>query len=131
VTPSRTSPLLQTGTRFPKAARLAQTAEFQKLKRSGTSIHGKFVVLSVLREQSIAGARIGLITSRRVGGAVVRNRVRRRLREIVRADRALLVPDCWLVLIARQRAASTAFAELRQEWRSLATRGGLFVNAPA
>ncbi|HEX8310221.1 MAG TPA: ribonuclease P protein component [Chthoniobacteraceae bacterium] len=129
MTPSRTSPPRVKGTGFPKAARLASTGEFQKLKREGTSLHGKFIVLSVLRSATTSGARIGLITSRRVGGAVVRNRVRRRLREIVRADRALLAADCWLVLIARQRAAGAAFAELRDEWRSLATRGGV-LNVP-
>jgi ribonuclease P protein component len=72
--------------------RLARTGEFQKLKREGTSLHGKFIVLSVLRSATHFGRAIGLITSRRVGGAVVRNRVPRRLREIVRADRGRLVP---------------------------------------
>ncbi len=112
--------------RFPKSARLARASEFQKLKREGVSFHGKFMVLSVLhREETPAPTRIGIITSRRVGGAVVRNRVRRRLREIFRADRGLVAADRWLVLIARQRAAGAKFEELRAEWRGLAARAGL------
>lgn len=124
------NPLRRLSLSFPKSARLFRAAEFQKLKREGTSIHGKFMVLSFLRLASDAGPRIGLITSRRVGGAVVRNRVRRRLREIVRVDRPQMVPDCWLVLIARHRAASASFAELHTEWRLLATRGRLFATQP-
>jgi ribonuclease P protein component len=115
---------------FPKSARLYRAAEFQKLKREGTSLHGKFMVLSFLRSPSAAEPRVGFITSRRVGGAVVRNGVRRRLREIVRGDRAQLVRDCWLVLIARQRASSASFADLLAEWRLLARRGHLFLTQP-
>lgn len=84
------------------------------------------MVLSIIdRLQTQAVSRVGIITSRRVGGAVERNRVRRRLREIIRADRPIFLPDRWLVLIARQRATGANFEQLRDEWRSLATRAGL------
>ena len=83
------------------------------------------MVLSVLRPITTSTPRVGLITSRRVGNAVVRNRVRRRLREIVRADRVCLLGDLWFVLIARQRAASAEFHELRDEWKALASRAAI------
>ncbi len=109
--------------RFPKTARLARAGEFQKLKREGVSLHGKFMVLSVLKNQAgESSARLGIITSRRVGTAVARNRVRRRLREIVRVDRPSLTMGCWVVLIARQRAVEASFSQIRDEWRALATR---------
>jgi ribonuclease P protein component len=82
-----------------------------------------------LKNASPTEARVGLITSRRVGGAVVRNRVRRRLREIVRSDRAQLVHGLWIVLIARQQAAVASFEALRREWRQLAGRSAI-VTAP-
>lgn len=72
-------------------------------------------------------ARVGIITSRKVGPATVRNRVRRRLREIVRADRSQLASGCWVVLVARARAADAPFAALRDEWRRLAKRAGMLV----
>ena len=71
--------------------------------------------------------RIGLITSRRVGGAVERNRVRRRLREIVRASRGQLKDGVWLALIARQQAASASFEALREEWLTLARRSAILI----
>ncbi len=112
--------------RFPKAAHLCRVGEFAKLKREGQSFHGKLIVLSVLKSGEEAESRIGLITSRRVGGAVVRNRVRRRLREIVRSARPQLKAGLWLALIARQAAARASFQALRDEWTQLAQRSSIF-----
>ncbi len=111
--------------RFPKSAHLCRASEFAKLKRDGLSFHGKLMVLSVLASGEKMDPRIGLITSRRVGGAVVRNRVRRRLREIVRAARPQLKAGVWLALIARQAAARASFQALRDEWTQLAQRSAI------
>lgn len=84
------------------------------------------MVLSVLKVPlEPVSPRVGLITSRRVGNAVARNRVRRRLREIVRAEWPRLAAGFWFVVIARQRAADAAFQQLRDEWLALATRATL------
>ena len=96
------------------------------MKREGVSFHGKFIVLNVLKNVSDAEVRVGLITSRRVGGAVARNRVRRRLREIVRAARPDIAAGTWLTLIARQAAAGASFHHLNAEWQQLARRSSIF-----
>ncbi len=111
--------------RFPKSAHLCRAGEFAKLKHDGQSFHGKLMVLSVLASGEEMESRIGLITSRRVGGAVVRNRVRRRLREIVRAARPQLKAGVWLALIARQAAARATFQALHDEWTQLAQRSSI------
>jgi ribonuclease P protein component len=111
--------------RFPRSTRLTRAGEFSKLKREGVSFHGKLFVLSVLKPTPDSATRVGFITSRRVGGAVERNRVRRRLREIVRASLGDLREGAWLVLIARQGAARASFQALREEWQILARRGAL------
>jgi len=88
------------------------------------------MVLGVLKlSASDEPARIGFITSRRVGGAVVRNGVRRRLRELVRASRPKLRRGVWLVLIARAKAAHADFSALEKEWTVLARRAGIFASA--
>ena len=87
--------------RFPKSARLAQSFEFACVKQKGRSWPGRYLVMGVYRSGAEKAARIGLITSRRVGNAVLRNRVRRRLREIVRVERSRLQPGLWIVLVAQ------------------------------
>src|SRR5678809_1123012 len=108
--------------RFPKSARLFRASEFRRMKAEGVSFHGKFIVLSVLKDMPAPEVRVGLITSRRVGGAVVRNRVRRRLREIVRRHQHALGSGVWLVIIARPAAAAASFAALDDEWLRLMKR---------
>ncbi len=67
-------------------------------------------------------ARFGIITSRKVGGAVDRNLVRRRLREICRSQRPLVKAGLLVVVSAKASAATATFAELREEWLLLARR---------
>jgi ribonuclease P protein component len=115
-----------TGLSFPRSTRLTRAGDFARLKREGVSFHGKLFILSVLKSAPDSATRIGFITSRRVGGAVQRNLVRRRLREIVRVSLGEICQGAWLVLIARQAAARASFQALREEWQILATRGALF-----
>lgn len=118
--------------RFPKEARLRRGFEFARVKNEGRALHGKFFILSVLtKDLPPAALRVGLITSRRVGGAVVRNRVRRRLREIVRQARPQVREGVWLVLIARHTAARATYQELQSEWSALARRSGILRPASA
>ena len=110
---------------FPKSARLFRASEFQRMKREGSSFHGKFIVLSVLKNVPATEVRIGFITSRRVGGAVDRNRVRRRLREILRHARPQIHAGTWLTIIARQAAATASQQMLAAEWQQLARRSSV------
>jgi ribonuclease P protein component len=119
--------------RFPKAARLTRASEFRRVKEQGQSFHGRFIVLNVLKiaepsqspSQPLQAARIGFITSRRVGSAVVRNRVRRRLRELARLKRPQLRDGVWLVLIARASAVQASFQALERDWSTLARRAAI------
>jgi len=77
-------------------------------------VQGRFLRMTAAREEG--ETRFGLITSRRVGGAVVRNRVRRRLREICRLHRPQVLPGWLVVVSAKSSAASAGYEELREEW---------------
>ncbi len=92
-------------------------------------MHGRTMLLGVFDSGEAAGARTGIVTSRRIGSAVVRNRVRRRLREIVRHARPRLRDGIWLVVVAKPNAAKATFAMLRDEWAQLARRGGILREA--
>ena len=74
-----------------------------------------------------AMARAGFITSKQVGAAVVRNRTRRRLREIFRKHQHEIRAGIWIVTIASARATPETFRALEDEWLRLARRASIFV----
>ena len=86
---------------FPRAARIRLSREFALVRSKGCSAQGRLLRLSVARDPAGGGTRFGLITSRRLGEAVTRNRVRRRLREICRLYRRLLAPGFLIVVAAK------------------------------
>jgi len=111
--------------RFPAVRRLKLSREFERVRKEGHAVRGGLLVLGVLHVEGEKRFRVGLITSRRVGGAVARNRVRRRLREIVRRNQQALKGGMWFVVIARRSAAETDSAALEAEWLRLAQRAGI------
>ena len=111
--------------RFPAMRRLKVSREFERVRKEGRAVRGGLLILSVLPVDGEKRFRVGLITSRRVGEAVARNRVRRRLREIVRRNQQALKGGIWFVVIARRSAAQTDSAALEAEWLRLAQRAGI------
>jgi ribonuclease P protein component len=83
------------------------------------------MVLAALAVQNSGVNRAGFITSGRLGGAVARNRVRRRLREIVRKHQHDLRDDFWIVVIARPDASKASHRALEDEWLRLAKRASI------
>jgi ribonuclease P protein component len=112
---------------FPRAQRLTQASEYERVKRDGFSRRGKLLIANVVSVKNSGPCRVGLVTSRRIGGAVVRNRVRRRLREIVRRHQHKLREGFWIVLVARPDAADASYRALEHEWLRLATRASILL----
>jgi ribonuclease P protein component len=112
---------------FPKMRRLTHRSEYERVKRDGTTQRGKLLMLKVMPTENLALWRAGFITSGRVGGAVVRNRVRRRLREIVRRRQHELRQGFWFVIIARHEAATATYGALEDEWLRLARRASILL----
>ena len=111
--------------RLPSHLRIKQSRDYARVRSEGTSFPGRYLVLSVLRGAIGSGFQFGLITPKRIGIAVVRNKVRRRLREIVRAHQDRIADGCHLVVIARWRSPETTLAGLEKDWLKLATRAGI------
>jgi ribonuclease P protein component len=108
--------------RFPKSARLKNSSDFRKVREKGKSAQTRLLRIGVFRIDESSPPRIGIVTSKRVGGAVVRNRTRRRLREISRAQLPLIAPGLLVVIVAKSSAAEAPFADLKAEWLLLARR---------
>jgi ribonuclease P protein component len=104
---------------FGRDRRVRKRSEFvhvQAASRRVTTPH--FVLLVAARgPSSPAGpARIGFIVTRKVAGAVLRNRIRRVCRECFRLWPGLLPPGVDLVVVARQGAEALGLADVRAEW---------------
>lgn len=97
---------------------------FQRLYHRGASRADRFLVV-YCRRNGRQENRIGITVSAKLGHAVVRNRVRRRLREIYRLAESRFQPGWDVVVVARGRAASASYAELRHSYLTLAGKLGL------
>jgi len=102
--------------------RLRKRDEFSALLRRGKAFRHRLLTLKAL-PNGLAFSRAGFLTSRRVGNAVVRNRVRRRLREVIRL--AQLAEGWDLVIIASPGAAAADYKELRGAAREVLSRAAL------
>jgi ribonuclease P protein component len=95
---------------YPKEARIRRRAEFLELQRLGRRRHTAHLVV-IRRPSAAATSRLGVTVSRRVGNAVVRNRVKRLVRELFRQRRAELTPAHDLLVIAKPGADSLTYAQ--------------------
>lgn len=103
--------------KLPRSMRITRRADFQKVRTSGSSLQGRFLVLGYLPDESLGEPfRLGIITTKRLGGAVVRNRVRRRLRGVLQRNGDRILRPHWLVLIARAASAQASSEQLEKEW---------------
>jgi ribonuclease P protein component len=100
--------------RAPRRRRLSRSAEFERVYRQGRSKGNRFLVLYAFArapEDDRDGPRLGLSVSRRVGGAVDRNRVKRVLREAFWEEAARLPAGSDYVVVARPDARDLAERE--------------------
>ena len=97
----------------PRRRRLSRSAEFERVYRRGRSKGNRFLVLYAFPREAPAGdgPRLGLSVSRRVGGAVERNRVKRTLREAFWQEAERLPRDSDYVVVARPDARELAVRE--------------------
>lgn len=87
-----------------KHSRLSRSSDFQRVYRQGSSTASRFLVVYYFKRSAEAATespRLGLSVSKKIGGAVVRNRVKRLLREAFTAYQERLVEDYDVVFIAR------------------------------
>lgn len=110
--------------RFPSRDHLRRPQDFHSLRRDGRVIRHPVLNLS-LRPNSLEHNRYGFVVGRQVGGAVVRNRIRRRLREVIRSRRPRISVGYDFVLIARPMIVGQPYAELVRIVDELLERAGL------
>lgn len=112
--------------RFPRAARLRRPLDFKAVYAGRTSVAAGPLVLYGLPRSDTTESRLGLSVSRRVGNAVVRNRWKRRLRDVFRRLRGRLPAALDLVVVVRAagppRTGAAGVAEIERLLLDLAAR---------
>ena len=106
----------------------AENHVFRRLYHRGATAGNRLLVVYCLRNGT-GHSRLGLTVSAKLGHAVERNRMRRRLREVYRLHEAELLPGYDIVIVARSRAMEADFAELTRAFLTLAGRTGLMQEA--
>ena len=96
---------------FPRSERLQRNAQFRQVYADGRRVEGRLAVLYALDSPDTARA-VGVVTSRKIGNAVARNRARRLLREAYRLNQHKLKDHVQLVFIARTAINGRRFAEV-------------------
>ena len=102
---------------LPKSARLRRTADYRKVYAEGRR-RNLGILVGFARTNGEPASRIGITVSRALGGAVERNRLKRRLREAVRRHRTELGPGWDIVLQPRAAAKTAPFTELEETVRN-------------
>ena len=95
-----------------------------------TSGHANSFLVLYARKNRTATNRVGITVSKKLGSAVVRNRVRRRLREVYRLNEQQFAPGWDIVVVARSRSVTANFQKLTRAYLSLAEKAGILEVAP-
>jgi ribonuclease P protein component len=113
--------------RFPRAVRLRSSRDYQRISGRSHRIRTPHFTVLISDDQKpgtiVAGARLGLTASRKVGNAVARNRVKRRIREWFRRHDVIREMALDVVVIARVGAAVLSSREIGAELSGVARCG--------
>ena len=90
-----------------------------------TSGHANGYLVLYARPNRTGTNRVGITASKKLGHAVVRNRIRRRLREVYRRNEDRFAPGWDIVVVARSRCIDADFQKLTQAYLSLAEKAGI------
>ena len=96
---------------------------FQRLYKTNGQANGHLVLYA--RKNRTATNRVGITVSKKLGKAVVRNRVRRRLREIYRTNELRFSPGWDIVVVARSRCVGADFGKMTEAYLKLAEKAGI------
>ena len=99
---------------------------FQRLYHTNGQANSHLVLYA--RRNRTAANRVGITVGKKLGKAVVRNRVRRRLREIYRLNEDRFAPGWDIVVVARSRCISADFDKLTDSYLSLAKKAGILLE---
>ena len=115
--------------RLPKRRILSDKAQFQRVYHAGRSYANRFLVLYVLRSGELDG-KVGFAAGKKLGNAVVRNRVKRILRESYRLHQGKLCSGFALLLVGRKALTNAGCGDAQRAFLQLCGRAGILKEEP-
>ncbi len=109
--------------RFPKRLRIFGSSDYRAIYGDGRKIQSQRFILFV-RRNDLGHPRLGITVSRRIGKAVVRNRVKRLFREVFRRIQSEIPNGFDVVVNARQGCAGACYDSLRDEFLAAVRKAG-------
>lgn len=107
---------------LPRGERLRKRAGFQAVQGKGRKLHTDSFLVFVLPQKIPRATRLGITVSKKVGGSVERNRVKRLVREAFRRRKALFPQGLDLVFVAKRSAVEAEFDQVVREIEKLCSR---------
>lgn len=109
--------------RLTRQQSMTRGYEFARVRGAGVAQAGRFLVVSVVAlEDTQAGSKFGVICTKKIGCAVVRNKMRRRVKEVLRKAGDDFTMGYMMVCVVRWRAVNASFAELASDWKRAAKK---------
>ena len=99
---------------------------FRRLYHTNGQANGCLVLYA--RKNRTSTNRVGITVGKKLGHAVVRNRIRRRLREVYRLNEDKFQPGWDIVVVARTKAINASFQTLTNNYLSLARKAGILIS---
>jgi ribonuclease P protein component len=111
--------------RLGRSARIERSGDFARLRQQGQRMALGCLIANWQRLPDGAQPRLGVVTSKKIGGAVQRNRARRLLRETFRRHQYDLAQPVDIILVARNSIAGRTYAEVEKDYLTTLRRAGL------
>jgi ribonuclease P protein component len=111
--------------RLGRSARIAASGDFARIRQQGQRLAVGCLIANWQPLPGGTSSRLGVVTSKKIGGAVARSRARRLLRESFRRHQQELARPLELVLVARNSIAGKAFAGVEKDFLAALRRAGL------
>jgi ribonuclease P protein component len=114
--------------RLSRASRVTSNRDFMRIRQEGERLAQGCLVANWNALPDGAKPKLGVVTSRKIGGAVQRTRARRLLRESFRLHQHDLVRPVEIILVARNSIAGKKFADVEKDFLATLRRAGLLRN---
>jgi ribonuclease P protein component len=100
---------------LPKKNRLRKGASFKNIYKSGKRLSTPYFTLFYLQNKKNIHPQIGIIVSNKIGKATVRNKVKRRIREIIQSELENISNNLQIIILTKPTVANLRFQELKEK----------------